>query len=159
MTNMSQTNDSYVFFYDHQVTPENPVSLACFSQWFPSTFTDPDHPHLKFKTSEHYMMYRKALVFDPSKAQAIVDAETPAEAKQLGRELKGFDRVKWNKVADKAVERGNYLKFGQDDYLKGYVMATKGKILVEASETDRIWGIGFNAKDAPGKEDQWGTNR
>ena len=104
-------------------------------------------------------MYGKALLFDPEVAQAILDAPTPAEAKALGRKIKNFDRVKWGEHSDDIVERGNYLKFGQDPELKGYVVKTKGKTLVEASKTDRVWGIGFSAEEAVGKEDQWGTNR
>lgn len=149
----------YVFFYDHEITPTNPRSLACFSQWFPAPFVDPKYPSAHFNTSEHYMMHGKAMVFDPDVAQAILDAPTPAEAKALGRKIKNFDRNKWDEVADDIVERGNYLKFGQDRDLKGYVLETRGKTLVEASTTDRIWGIGFAAEDAPGKEDQWGANR
>ncbi len=105
------------------------------------------------------MMHGKALLFEPEAAQAIIDAPTPAEAKALGRKIKNFDRKKWDQHADDIVERGNYLKFGEDEELKGYVEETKPKILVEASTTDRIWGIGFSAEDAPGKEDQWGANR
>jgi len=150
---------AYVFFYDHEITPSNPISLACFSQWFPRSFTDPKYPSARFLTAEHYMMHGKALIFDPPAAQPILDAPTPAEAKALGRKIRNFDRKKWDEFADDLVERGNYLKFGQDAELKGYVGRTEGKILVEASETDRIWGIGFSAEEAPGKEDQWGANR
>jgi ribA/ribD-fused uncharacterized protein len=149
----------HVFFYDHEITASNPLSLACFSQWFPRSFTDPRYPSAHFLTAEHYMMHGKALLFDPPAAQAILDAPTPAEAKALGRKIRNFDRKRWDEFADDIVERGNYLKFEEDEELKGYVVTTKGKILVEASETDRIWGIGFSAKDALGKEDRWGANR
>ena len=104
-------------------------------------------------------MYQKALLFDPEAAQPILEAPTPAEAKALGRKVRNFDRVKWGERADGIVERGNYLKFGQDSELKGYLVETEGKVLVEASATDRVWGIGFSADDAVGKEDRWGTNR
>jgi predicted NAD-dependent protein-ADP-ribosyltransferase YbiA (DUF1768 family) len=40
-----------------------------------------------FPTSEHYMMYRKALLFgDKAVAEKILVAETPGEAKTLGRQ-------------------------------------------------------------------------
>ena len=149
----------YVFFYDHKVTSTNPTSLACFSQWFPRPFADPNYPAARFATAEHYMMHGKAMAFDPSAAQVILDAPTPEDAKALGRKIRNFDRKKWDEYADDIVQRGNYLKFGQDAELKGYVVETKGKVLVEASEADRIWGIGFSAKDAPGNEDKWGANR
>lgn len=149
----------YVFFYGWKVTKTYPESLACFSQWWPVDFTDPDYPSIGFRTAEHYMMYRKALLFDPDVAQAIVDAKTPAEAKRLGRKVRNFDRDAWNKVADDIVERGNFLKFSQNDTLKRYLLDTGNDTMVEASPTDRIWGIGFSAEDAPGRETEWGTNR
>ncbi len=150
----------YVFFYDHEISDENPFSLACFSQWFPAAFTDSNLPSQpRFPTAEHYMMYRKALVFDPEVAPEILAAPTPAQAKALGRKIKGFDRAKWDETCDEVVETGNYLKFGQNSKMKEALLGTRGSILVEASETDRIWGIGYNAKDAVGKESQWGQNR
>ncbi|ORY35561.1 hypothetical protein BCR39DRAFT_510789 [Naematelia encephala] len=149
----------YILFYDHIPSPSNPRSLACFSHWYPSPYLDPNYPGVTFRTAEHYMMYGKALLFDPSAARAIADAPEPADAKRLGREIKGFDKEVWNKHADAIVERGNYLKFAQDDQLKQWLINTEGKILVEASETDRIWGIGYGVDTARGHEDDWGQNR
>ena len=40
----------------------------------------------------------------------------------------------------------------QNETLKTYLLSTVGKILVEASPEDRIWGIGMKAGD-PGIED------
>lgn len=38
-------------------------------------------------------------------------------------------------------------------------MDTGDKIMVEASPTDRIWGIGFDADHPLEHEKEWGTNR
>jgi predicted NAD-dependent protein-ADP-ribosyltransferase YbiA (DUF1768 family) len=127
----------YVLFWEWDITPSNPASMACFSQWFDRTFAEPDDPSVVYKTAEHYMMYHKALLFDPSVAQSILKAATPEEAKQ----------------------RGNYLKFGQNEDLKGYLLDTGEKVMVEASPTDRVWGIGFSVENAPGREKEWGDNR
>jgi len=105
------------------------------------------------------MMYHKALTFEPSQALPIAHSPTPAEAKRRGRELRGYNREVWNKVADGIVERGNYLKFGQNEKAYRAVRETKGKVLVEASPTDRIWGIGFDAEHAMANKEKWGTNR
>ncbi|WWC63342.1 uncharacterized protein I303_105942 [Kwoniella dejecticola CBS 10117] len=149
----------YILFWYWQVNDTTPFSLACMSQWFATTFHDPDHPHLTFPTAEHYMMYRKALVFDPDVADDIARAPTPEEAKERGRKIRNFDRKKWDEVNDGIVERGNYLKFSQNEKLKETILETKGKTLVEASPTDRIWGIGFGVDEAEGHEDEWGSNR
>ena len=118
-----------------------------------------------FKTAEHYMMYRKALLFDPSRAQDVIDASTPSEAQKIGRELTGFDRKIWDKYNDGIVERANYLKFGQDsDGLALNTVLNTGKgdkvmVMVEASPKDRIWGIGYGREDAWEHREDWGTNR
>jgi len=158
-TMTAQKIHPYILFWEWDITPSNPASIACFSQWFARDFTDPGHPSVSFKTAEHYMMYRKALLFDPDAAQPIVDAPTPEEAKRRGREIRHFDKEKWNKHADDIVERGNYLKFSQHDDLKGYLLDTGDKTMVEANPDDRIWGIGFSVEDAPGREKEWGANR
>jgi ribA/ribD-fused uncharacterized protein len=60
---------------------------------------------------------------------------------------------------DGIVERGNYFKFSQSATLLEALLDTKSKLLVEASPTDRIWGIGYSMANASGKEDKWGDNR
>jgi len=59
---MSRESD-YIFFWDHVPSPDNPYSLAVFSQWYPLSFTDPSpspkdphpDPKLVFTSSEIYM--------------------------------------------------------------------------------------------------------
>ncbi|WVQ68023.1 uncharacterized protein L199_006229 [Kwoniella botswanensis] len=149
----------YILFYHWEVDSKTPFHLACMSQWFATSFIDPDHSHLTFPTAEHYMMYRKALLFDPEVADEIAKAPTPEEAKERGRKIRNFDRAKWNEINDGVVERGNYLKFSQNVELKKVILKTKGRTLVESSPTDRIWGIGFGVDDAESKEHEWGANR
>lgn len=160
-TAASANPSDYVFFYGWKATSMYPRSLACFSQWWDQPFTDPSYPNTTFKTAEHYMMFRKAMLFDPDEAQAIVDAPTPSEAKQRGRAIKNFDKKRWDLHNDEIVETGSYRKFcseGSDD-IRGFLLDTKGKRMVEASPTDRIWGIGYSAKDAMAHQDNWGLNK
>ncbi|KAK4688799.1 hypothetical protein P7C73_g1297, partial [Tremellales sp. Uapishka_1] len=143
---------SYIFFWGH--SPTDPYSE--FSQWYPCPFVENG---VVFPTAEHYMMYHKALLFDPSLASAILQAGHPSEAKALGRQLKGFSREKWDPVCDQVVEQGNYLKFSQNPAAKKVLLETRGSGLVEASPEDRIWGIGYGAHDALENKDNWGENR
>lgn len=76
----------YFFFYGHAAS--NP--LGVLSQWSDTSFTDPDLG-VTFATAEHYMMYHKAMLFEPGAADAILTAEGPGEAKRLGRAVGGFD--------------------------------------------------------------------
>lgn len=70
-----------------------------------------------------------------------------------------FDQAKWDKSSDAIVEQGNYLKFSQNPHLKAILLATGSKIIVEASPSDRIWGVGFDAENAEGRESEWGMNK
>ena len=75
---------THIYFFGYEGTdPE-----VCFQQWYPSNFEDKDLAGSpRFPTSEHYMMYRKALLFgDKAVAEKILAAETPGEAKTLGRQ-------------------------------------------------------------------------
>lgn len=50
------------------------------------------------------------------------------------------------------------MKFSQDGVLKDRLLATGERELVEASRGDRVWGVGFNAKDALSRREEWGLN-
>jgi len=59
------------------------------------------------------------------------------------------------------VTQGNYHKFtvSEDaETLRGMLLATGERELVEASPHDRIWGVGFAEKDARRNRYRWGKN-
>lgn len=151
--------EHFLLFWEWDASPTNPTSIACFSQWFARSFTDSKYPGVIFLTAEHYMMHGKAMLFDPSVADKIVHAKTPGEAKQFGREIRGFDREIWNKHADDIVERASYLRFKQHPDLLQNLLDTGTRIMVEANPDDRIWGIGFSVEEAFQHFDEWGQNR
>lgn len=157
----SPRSDELVLFFSHVVTPSNPAALAILSQWYPAPFADPLYPSAHFKTSEHYMMYRKALLFSPDMCERILAAATPAEAKALGRQVRGFDRAVWDTINDGVVQRGNRLKFGRAEWPERWaaLRGTVGRWLVECNADDRIWGIGYGVEDAMGHVSEWGANR
>jgi ribA/ribD-fused uncharacterized protein len=43
--------------------------------------------------------------------------------------------------------------------MREVLLNTGTRILVEASPSDRIWGIGFDAENAEGNESEWGANK
>lgn len=115
------------------------------SQWYPARFEVDGVP---FATAEHYMMYRKALLFsDHDAAEKIRRAPNPGAAKALGRSVRGFVESVWLEHRSAIVEDGNYAKFSQSAELREYLVNTKQRVLVEASPVDRVWGIGLSADD------------
>lgn len=57
------------------------------------------------------------------------------------------------------VEEGNFHKFSQNEEIRIKLLDTGERELVEASPTDRIWGVGFGAAEAEAKRSEWGENR
>lgn len=135
----------YVFFWGHQ-KPASGVSKSCFSQWYHSPF---EVDGKQFNTAEHYMMYHKAMLFkDTQIAQKVLAASNPGAAKELGRQVKGFDQQTWLADRFEIVVQGSLAKFGSNSELKSFLLGTGERVLVEASPVDKIWGIGL-AEDNP----------
>jgi ribA/ribD-fused uncharacterized protein len=148
-----KVTDTHVFFFGY----DRPEPECCLQQWYPSPFSADEK---QFHTAEQYMMYHKALLMgDTEVADRIAATDTPAKAKQLGREVRNFQQKIWDDNCDRVVEEGNYAKFEQNEQLKTVLLGTGQRALVETSPNDRLWGIGFNSEDAEGNEDKWGQNK
>jgi hypothetical protein len=122
-----------------------PVGPWVLSQWWAAPF---DVDGVTYPTAEHWMMAEKArLSGDEDSLALILAAEHPGEAKALGREVAPFDSDRWDAVRYDVVVRGNLAKFTAHDDLRAYLLSTAPKALVEASPVDRVWGVGWSARD------------
>ena len=129
------------------------------SQWHSSTFVCDDEI---FSCAEQYMMYRKAVMFgDTMIASKIINTPGlhPNEYRRMGRLVANFDIKTWISTSMSVVINANFCKFIQNDELMQMLMSTGEKVLVEASSTDRIWGIGFSATNAMRNKEVWGQNK
>lgn len=130
-----------------------------FSQWYKSVFT---YDHKTFDTAEQYMMYMKAIIFgDDDMAIRILRSRGvhPAEHRDMGRRVAGFDEIKWMGISMRVVVNANYCKFTQNSELMKKLLDTNGKMIVEASPYDKIWGIGFDSMNALSNRSRWGNNK
>ena len=94
------------------------------------------------------MMYCKAKLFhDHEIADRILTTENPANHKRLGREVRGFVESDWIAKREHYVYIGCFAKFQQNPSAKTYLLSTGNSELVEASPTDKIWGIGLGKED------------
>ncbi|WP_258100122.1 NADAR family protein [Marinoscillum pacificum] len=131
----------YLFFWGHTPKPNQDYGSWCFSQWFVSPF---EVNGITYKTTEHWMMSQKALLFDDHEIhQKIIACEKPGEAKDLGRQVSGFDEQLWGSNRYSIVKTGNIHKFSQNREMGQFLLNTKDRILVESSPVDTIWGIGL----------------
>jgi ribA/ribD-fused uncharacterized protein len=139
--------DKYVFFWN-----------GTFSQWKRANMVIDG---VTYNCCEQYMMYKKAMLFgDQDIADLIMEESHPFDQKELGRQVKNFNKEKWDAVCKDYVFEANYAKFTQNKKLKAEMLETGDRMFVEASPKDTIWGIGMYDTDH-GIEDpkNWkGTN-
>lgn len=130
--------------------------LGCFSNFYvhkpftyyfcPSLFGDLDSISVPF--SELAIMACKAAFFgDWETYDRILVCSKPSHCKKLGRLVKNFDEYKWSDVREGIAFSILKAKFESSFSMRSILCNTKGKILAEASPTDRIWGIGLSISD------------
>ncbi|MEU5169494.1 NADAR family protein [Streptomyces mutomycini] len=135
----------YLPFWGHRPRVDGRLGESCLSQWWPAPFTVDS---VTYASAEHWMMAGKARLFGDAEAEArAVAAGSPAAAKEVGRLVRGFDDGLWARERFALVVAGSVHKFGQDPALRGYLLGTGERVLVEASPMDRIWGIGLTKDD------------
>lgn len=108
-------------------------------------------------------MHRKALLFAGPNHPIAQEIQKgwklhPRDLRDLGRKIPNFSQEVWEQHRFEIVAEGSYLKFSQNEGLKQNLLATGNKELVEASPRDRIWGVGFGAKNAGDNRSRWGLN-
>ncbi|MCQ6552536.1 NADAR family protein [Streptomyces sp. C10-9-1] len=135
----------YLPFWGHAPRRDGTLGPGCLSQWWPSPF---EVAGVRYATAEHWMMAAKARLFEDAEGErAVLAAAHPAAAKKAGRRVRGFDEAVWRRARSRIVREGSVHKFGQDAGLRGFLLGTGERVLVEASPVDRIWGIGLAADD------------
>ena len=129
------------------VTPTKVVFWnSIFSNFLPCTFT---FKGMTVKSSEQAFMICKGRHFgDVTSCMKILEAKTPKEAKELGRLVKNFNEVEWNKVRLGYMIEVLVEKFGQNPNLKTTLLNTEERQIIEGSPYDKIWGVGIHWQDA-----------
>ncbi|MCF0073756.1 NADAR family protein [Dyadobacter sp. CY261] len=145
----------YLHFWGHGPEKNGQVNHACLSQWWHAPFKIGD---VFYPTAEHWMMAEKARLFGNNALRnKIITCESPGEAKALGRMVVNFDEDTWLKNRYDIVLEGSFQKFTQNPQLRTFLLNTSGRILVEASPVDHIWGIGLAASDPRAADPENGT--
>lgn len=135
--------DKEIYFYSLK------NKYGYMSNFFNTPFKDFDNND--FTSSEQYFMYQKCKEFDPNNKELlenILKENDPAKIKIYGREVKHYNEDVWDKKRYNIMLDGLKLKFTQNKVIKDELIRTKPKLLYEASQKDKIWGIGYYANDA-----------
>lgn len=97
-----------------------------------------------WKTSEHYFQARKFQ--DSSLVLKVMDAPTPMEAANIGRDRNNKIRDDWESIKLEVMKEVILAKFTQHENLKELLLSTGTEDIVEASQYDSFWGEGADGK-------------
>lgn len=141
-----------LLFRGHQPDMAGGIDRSCLSENYAAPF---DTEGERFSTVEHYLAWRKAVLFgDAHAAERILRAESPTKAKAIGRSVTPFNDEVWKAHRLEVAVAGNIAKFSAHPELADYLAQTGHKVLADASPIDRVWGIGLAADDPSAKDPQ-----
>lgn len=99
-----------------------------------------EHPGIIFKSVEHYFQWYKTYISsDKSLADKILNAETGAEARSLGRQVQGFNKSYWDSIKQSIMKKGLKASFDQNLDAKKALLSTENKVLTHLQEKGE-WG-------------------
>ena len=103
-----------------------------------------------FVCTEQAFMWAKALHFGDLEIayqiyqESHAEKPSPGKCKKLGRQVKNYNDEEWSKVRYEVMRNVNLVKYRQNKDLRKKLFDPDfhNKTFVEASPTDKIWGIG-----------------
>ena len=127
--------DSHVYFHG-----------SFLSNWYPCPI---EYEGKNFHCSEQLYMWFKAKFFrDEETADKIIKCTHAREAKDLGRQVNGFDKERWDERSFGYMLYCVYIKFKQNFELRDELLKLgEGRKFVEGSPVDTIWGVGIDYRD------------
>ena len=91
-----------------------------------------------YKTVEHYYQAHK---FDNEELfNKVLEAETPKEASNIGRDRNNIRREDFDKL--QVMYQGLYLKFSQNKDIRTKLIETRNSLIREMTVKENYWGIG-----------------
>lgn len=99
-----------------------------------------------YKTVEHY--YQSEKFDDPEIKKRIINAPTPKEASNIGRDRSNIRKENFKEIKNQVMFDGILEKFRQNRDIAYKLIETRNKKIAEATIDEYYWGIG---KDKSGK--------
>lgn len=132
-----KTNEVYLFW-------QTDSTLSNWRLGTPYVLND-----LMFVTSEHGLMYEKAIMFDLDSVPEIFRMQNchPRDVKKIGRGVANFNPEVWDEESIDAIVPHLIAKAEQNQSVMEELMSTGNLIIAEASPYDRVWGIGLRPDD------------
>jgi ribA/ribD-fused uncharacterized protein len=109
-----------------------------------------------YVNGEQAMMRLKAVLFGDKKMELKILLETdPRKMRELGRKIKNFSDDIWEQYRERIMFAVTYWKYSQNKKLRKLLLKTNDSLMVEASPTDKIWGIGVAENSHAFKNRKW----
>lgn len=117
---------------------------GCFSNFSRDPIFEDD---VLYKTSEHYFQAQK-FPYKGKDFYDVVEASTPHQAAQIGRDRNRPLRKDWEEIKDDVMFKALQLKVEQNPIVKATILSSGDEVIVEDSPIDYYWGWG---RDHSGK--------
>lgn len=101
---------------------------------------------IRYKTVEHY--YQSEKYDDPEVKMRIIEASTPKEASNIGRDRNNIRKPNFKNIKNDVMLQGILEKFWQNKDILYKLIETRDEEIVEATINEYYWGIG---KDRTGE--------
>lgn len=95
-----------------------------------------------YKTTEHY--YQSMKMVDHEIKKKIIEAKTPKEASNIGRDRNNKKQENWKSIKNKVMFEGVLYKFEQNEDIKEKLLSTGNEEIIEETTKENYWGIGPN---------------
>lgn len=147
-------DDGLLLFYGHGDRADDPW-FSNFYEHSPFAFAIPPwcgvyggRETVPIEFSEKAIMLCKASLMGDEKTFArVAAAQTPAEAKRLGRVVEPWDENRWQMHVCDIARHVALAKFAGVPGLRERLLATGERLMAEAAPNDSVWGIGLARKD------------
>jgi len=136
----------YIIKYNlkFEIPEENIRELIDLCPWFIKL----NNKKITIENSEKGIMLWKAILMnDENTFHKILIESEPSNIKHLGRLIRNWNEEIWSNWKEFVAYEVIRQKFNSDKILQKILKDTQDHILVEASPTDTIWGIGLSVED------------
>lgn len=109
---------------------------------FPAIIAETE-PQWVFCSEQAFMLVKAAFFKDFQNFSLILQAKTAYQCKVLGRQVRNYDDS-WDTHKEEIMYEILLQKFQSSGELKYLLLSTGNRVLAEASQRDKIWGIGLH---------------
>ena len=146
LNNLEQLPDQLNAFKCTSKADDNTVgffgAINPLSNFHPAPFRLDDVDYISL---EQYKQAKKAEFFnDQTCLGNILSSTTSLDCKVQAKKIRGYERSKWEEVAEEKCTTGIRAKFEQNQHLMDTLIEKTGSKKIVECANDRLWGTGVN---------------